>query len=83
MARPLPKDLEDRIAGTAKRSEIRSVGGWGFILGSIFGFALGGAVFGAVGGSFFFMAGAAVVAVIWFLASRRKSDSDRQKNEKR
>ncbi len=70
MARPLPKDLEKQIAGAAKRSEIRSVGGWGFILGAIFGFALGAAMFGATGGSSFFMLGAAVVAVLWYLASR-------------
>lgn len=74
MARPLPKDLEKQIAGVAKQSEIRSVGGWGFITGSIFGFALGGAVFGTAGGTVFFIAGAAVVALLWYLAARRRKE---------
>ncbi|NVJ97359.1 MAG: hypothetical protein HWE25_04350 [Alphaproteobacteria bacterium] len=82
MARPLPKDVEAKIAGTAKRSEIRSVGVWGFILGSIFGFALGGAAFGTTGGNLFFLAGAAVVASLWYLSARRSSAS-RKTNEKK
>ena len=72
MARPLPKDLEERMAGTAKKAEVRSVGIFGFSMGAVFGFALGAAVFGAFGGSLFFMMGAAVVGVLWYLASKRR-----------
>lgn len=71
MARPLPKDLEDRIAGVAKKSEVRSVGIFGFGLGVAVGFGLGAAIFGAVSGGLFFMVGAATVAYLWFLASKR------------
>jgi hypothetical protein len=78
MARPLPKDLEERIGNTAKKSEVRSVWTFGFGLGTAFGFGLGAAFFGAVGGSLFFALGAAAVAVLWFLASKRKQ----QKNKK-
>lgn len=45
MARPLPKDLEARIAGAAKRAEVRSVGVFGFMLGTAFGFGLGASFF--------------------------------------
>jgi len=72
MARPLPKDLEERIGNAAKKSEIRSVGGTGFILGTIFGFGMGAAIFGAVGGTLFFMLGGGVVAALWYLAARRR-----------
>lgn len=72
MARPLPKDLEERIGKTAKKSEVRSVWTFGFGLGAIFGFAMGAAVFGAVGGSLFFMLGAGVVGILWYLAATRK-----------
>jgi len=71
MARPLPKDLEDRIAGTAKKAEVRSVGVFGFGLGVAVGFGLGATVFGAVSGSLFFMVGAGVVAYLWYLAAKR------------
>jgi len=72
MARPLPKDLENRIAGTAKKAEVRSVWALGFGLGTAFGFGLGAAFFGAIGGGLFFALGAGVVAVMWFLASKRR-----------
>lgn len=78
MARPLPKDVEAKIAGTAKRAEVRSVGVWGFVLGAIFGFALGGAVFGATDGNLFFLAGAAVVASLWYLAAKRRKDKEKK-----
>lgn len=73
MARPLPKDLEARIAGVAKRSEVRSVGVMGFILGTAFGFGLGASFFSVIGGSFFFIIGAGGMAALWFLAARQKS----------
>lgn len=72
MARPLPKDLERRISGVAKRSEVRSVGVMGFILGTAFGFGLGASFFSVVGGSFFFLIGAVGVAALWFFAARRR-----------
>lgn len=72
MARPLPKDLEARIAGVAKRSEVRSVGVTGFMLGTAFGFGLGATFFTAVGGTVFFLIGAGGVAALWFLAARRR-----------
>jgi hypothetical protein len=81
MARPLPKDLEAKIAGTARRAEVRSVGSAGFILGAIFGFALGAAMFGTSGGSSFFMLGASVVAVFWYLAARRRTFWRRKRND--
>ena len=80
MARPLPKDLEKQIAGVAKISEVRSVATFAFGLGGAFGFGLGAAVFGAIGGSLFFLMGAGVVAALWYLASRRRRD--KQKNKK-
>lgn len=76
MARPLPKDLEDRIAGTARRSEVRSVGVAGFILGGAVGFGLGASFFSAAtpewGGPLLFSVGAGAVAALWFFAGRRK-----------
>jgi len=78
MARPLPKDLEERIAGTAKKAEVRSVGVFGFGLGVAVGFGLGAAIFGAVSGGLFFMIGAAVVAYLWFLASRRRKTKNKK-----
>jgi len=75
MARPLPKDLEDRIASTARRAEIRSVGVMCFIIGSAFGFGLGASFFSAAlpewGGSLLFVIGAGTVAALWFFAGRR------------
>ena len=75
MARPLPKDLEQEIAGTAKRSEIRSVAIFAFIFGVIIGFGLGmelgGTYSEAVDGSLVFIIGAGSVAALWFLAARR------------
>ncbi len=71
MARPLPKDLEARIAGAAKRAEVRSVGVFGFMLGTAFGFGLGASFFSVIGGSVFFIIGAGGVAALWFLASKR------------
>ncbi len=79
MARPLPKDLEDRIAGVARRSEIRSVGVTGFILGSAVGFGLGASFFSAAAaewsGALLFAIGAGTVAALWFFAGRRKKGS--------
>ena len=72
MARPLPEDLEKQIADTAKRSEVRSVGIWGFILGLAFGFGLGAAFFSETGSSFFFALGAAVIAAIWWLVAKKR-----------
>lgn len=72
MARPLPKDLERRIGGVAKRSELRSVAVMGFIVGTAFGFGLGASLFTAIGGSFFFIVGAAAVAAIWYFAGKRR-----------
>ncbi len=40
MARPLPKDIEQQIAGTAKKRELISVGFMGFIIGTAFGAGL-------------------------------------------
>lgn len=71
MARPLPKDLEQEIAGTAKRSEIRSVAIFALILGVIIGFGLGATYSEAVDGSLVFIIGAGNVAALWFLAARR------------
>jgi hypothetical protein len=78
MARPLPKDLEDRIKGAAKKAEVRSVGVFGFGLGVAVGFGIAATIFGAVGGSLFFMLGAGGVAFLWYLASkRRKTKKDK------
>ncbi|NVJ71072.1 MAG: hypothetical protein HWE08_11995 [Alphaproteobacteria bacterium] len=74
MARPLPKDVEEQIAGTARRAEVRSVAIWGFILGGIFGFAIGATMFSAGGGSIYFMLGAGVIAALWYLAAGRRKD---------
>jgi len=71
MARPLPKDLESRIAGTSKKAEVRSVWVFGFGLGTAFGFGLGAAFFSTAGGGLFFILGAAVVGALWFLATKR------------
>ncbi len=75
MARPLPKDLEERIAGVARRSEARSVGVMGFILGTAFGVGLGAAFLSAslpVGvETLFFSVGAGGIAALWFFAGRR------------
>ncbi len=73
MARPLPKDVEKQIAGTARRSEIRSVAIACLMLGTAFGFGLGAAVFKSTGGSFYFIIGAAVVGLAWFLAARARN----------
>ena len=74
MARPLPKDLQDNIAGTAKKSEVRSVGIFGFGLGAAFGFGLGAAVFrdASDGNGSYFLVGAGVLCLLWFLTSRRR-----------
>lgn len=79
MARPLPKDLEERIGNAAKKSEVRSVGIFGFGAGVAVGFGLGAAVFGAVGGSLFFLIGAGIVGYMWFLASKRRKVKDNKK----
>ena len=74
MARPLPKDLQNEIAGTAKKSEVRSVGAFGFALGAAFGFGLGAAVFSDTneGNGSYFLIGAGVLCLLWFLTSRRR-----------
>lgn len=72
MARPLPKDLEVRIAGVAKQSELRSVAVMGFIVGTAFGVGLGASFSWAIGGSLFFIIGASSVAALWFFAGRRR-----------
>ncbi|MFC4349797.1 hypothetical protein ACFO5Q_18245 [Kordiimonas lipolytica] len=72
MARPIPKDAEDKVGGIAKRSELRSVAIWAFILGGVFGFALGATFFSKGGGSIYFMLGAAVIGALWYLASGRR-----------
>ncbi len=73
MARPLPEDVEQQIAGTARRAEIRSVAVFSFILGAIIG---AGLVLGYssehMGGSLGFGVAASLVAGVWFFASRRK-----------
>ncbi|WP_417451857.1 hypothetical protein [Kordiimonas sp.] len=74
MARPLPKDIERDIADTAKRAEIRSVGLACLILGVAFGFGFGAAVFSPVGNTYYFIIGAGVVGVAWFLAVRARSN---------
>ena len=71
MARPLPKDLEQEIAGAAKRAEVRSVAIFALIVGVIMGFGLGASYSEAVDGSLVFIIGAAIVAALWFLAARR------------
>ncbi len=71
MARPLPKDLEQEIAGAAKRAEVRSVAVFALIVGVIIGFGLGSTYSDAVDGSYVFIIGVAVVAALWFLAARR------------
>ena len=79
MARPLPKDLEDRIASVARRSEVRSVGVACFILGGAFGFGLGASFFSAAtpdwGGPLLFAIGAGIIAALWFFAGRRHRDN--------
>lgn len=74
MARPLPKDLQDEIADTAKKSEVRSVGAFGFGLGAAFGFGLGAAVFSdaSAGNGNYFLIGAGVLCLLWFLSSRKR-----------
>lgn len=74
MARPLPKDLEQRIAGTAKRSEIRSVGVLGFILGTAVGYGLASIFQSVQSRSFFFVLGAVMIAALWFYAARRRKN---------
>jgi hypothetical protein len=81
MARPLPKDLEERIGNAAKKSEVRSVGLFGFGAGVAVGFGLGAAIFGVVSSSLFFMIGAAVVGYLWYLASKRRSNKDKKSKE--
>ena len=72
MARPLPKDLEQSIKGAASKAEARSNFVAGLIVGGLIGFAIAAVLFGALGGPSFFILGALGVAVIWFLATRRK-----------
>lgn len=74
MARPLPKDLEMRIAGVAKRSEVRSVGVLGFMLGTAFGAGLGASVFSVANGSLFFLIGAGSIAALWYFSARRRTN---------
>ena len=71
MARPLPKDLEQTIAGVAKRSEVRSVGVMGFMLGTAFGVGIGASFYTAESGSLYFLIGAGGVAALWLFAARR------------
>ncbi len=80
MARPLPKDLEMQIAGTAKNAEAKSWGFMGFALGTAFGFGLGAAFFTAIGGIGFFAVGAGVIGAVWYMASRAgKKNSKKDK----
>ena len=72
MARPLPKDVEEQIAATASRAEIRSVGLACLILGTAFGFGLGAAFFSSAGSTFYFIIGAGVVGLAWYLAARAR-----------
>lgn len=74
MARPLPKDLEQEIAGTARRSEIRSVAVMGFIGGTAFGVGLGATFTSAINGSLIFIVSAGIVAALWFFAARRHKE---------
>ena len=72
MARPLPKDLERTIAGTAKRSELRSVAVMGFMGGTAVGIGIGASFSSAIDGSLVFLIGAGIVAALWFFAGRRR-----------
>ncbi|SDE32998.1 MULTISPECIES: hypothetical protein [Kordiimonas] len=78
MARPIPKDAEDKVGGIAKRSELRSVAVWAFVLGGVFGFALGATMFSGGGGSIYFMLGAAVIGALWYLASGRRKKKNKE-----
>ena len=76
MARPLPKDLEDQIAGAARKSEARSYGVFGFVLGVAVGVGLGVAIAGSGGeaaSTVGFVIAAGVLGTVWFLASRKKN----------
>lgn len=72
MARPLPKDVEQDIAGLARRSEIRSVAVMAFILGVAVGVGIGASFISAERGSFYFLIGAGVIAALWLLAAQRR-----------
>lgn len=73
MARPLPEDLEQQIAGAAKRSEIRSVAIFAFALGASVGFSVAAAMFlDSVSGIIPFVVALGVFILLWALASRRK-----------
>ncbi len=74
MARPLPKDVELQIAHTAKRSEIRSVAVFAFILGGIAGFGVAASIFSEMSNSKVpFLIVAFAVASFWaFSVYRRK-----------
>lgn len=74
MAGPLPKDLEKRIAGTAKRSEVRSVGVLGFILGTAVGYGLASVFQSVQSRSFFFGLGAVMIAALWLYVARRRKN---------
>ncbi|WP_262695602.1 hypothetical protein [Kordiimonas aquimaris] len=72
MARPLPKDVEQQIAGMARRSEARSVGVMGFMLGIACGVGIGASFVPADSGSLFFLIGAGGVAALWLFAALRR-----------
>ncbi|WP_308909510.1 hypothetical protein [Pseudokordiimonas caeni] len=72
MASPLPKDVEQSIAGNALRAEVRSVAFMAFVLGIAVGFGIGAAVFADSGARYYFVAGALVIGLLWFLAARAR-----------
>jgi len=77
MARPLPKDLQEEIKGTAQKAEIRSVGAVAFGLGVAFGFGLSAAIFSDTIKGAYFPVGAGIVALFWFLSTRRRGTLER------
>jgi len=78
MARPLPDDLEKQIADTAKRSEVRSVAIFSFILGGIVGFAIATGLDVDTGGSVPFFVVVGVVAILWGGAIFRRTSLNKK-----
>jgi len=72
MAKPLPDDMA-HVAQNARRAEIRSVAVMAFIVGGAVGFGLGRSFPRDGVSHIYFFIGAGIVAALWFLAARRRT----------
>lgn len=72
MARPLPKDVEDRIKGASSKAEWRSGLFMGFVVGTAVGFGVGLNFKDLTSGVSGFAIGLGVVIGVWFLAARAR-----------